>query len=285
MLYDCLIIGAGPAGLSAAVQLARFEHKLLVFEKRKVGGLLNNANRVENYLGFLDYSGPELIREFKKNLKKTSIRMEAVEEIHQNKSGVFSVKTPKKTYTAQTILLATGTEPNRLQISHKKTWEGKKLFYDLVDFPFRAGKTVLILGGGDVGFDYALNLKRRGLHPVLWTHRKTTCLSILKKRAKIAQIPYFEERQLLKIQENGKKLTIHSSKSSICVDYVLVAIGRHAAPASLRIQKPLKGLYSAGDVNHETTRQVQIAAGEGIYEALKIHDYLIHHANRPGKRK
>ncbi len=262
MHYDCLIIGAGPAGLSALVQLERYGHKCLVFEKRKVGGLLNNANRIENYLGFLDATGPELIREFKKNLRKTSIRLENVEIVEQNKEGVFSVKSSKKTYQARAVLLATGTAPNELKIPHKK------VFYDLVEFPFRKGKTVLILGGGDVGFDYALNLKRRGMHPTVWTHHKTTCLPILKKRAKEAEIPFFENQS----EPNAEEL----AKAGM----VLVAVGRHSQTPTLRVQKPLKGLYSAGDVNHEATRQVQLAAGEGLHEALKIHDYLIHHANR-----
>jgi thioredoxin reductase len=272
MIYDCLIIGAGPAGLAAAVQLARMNHKILILEKDKIGGLLNNANRVENYLGLPDFSGPELIKTFQKNLKKqaVSIRKEEVLDIQKNKS-IFTVQTNKKSYESRTVLVATGTQAIR-------PWEGKNIYYEICDLP-SSKKSVLIVGGGDVGFDYALNLKKRGGSPILWTHRKTTCLALLKKRAKVAKIPFFENKKITKITPEGKGLKVESGKEILVVDCILVAIGRKASMPKCHIQKPSQGLYFAGDVSHEATRQVQIAAGEGVHAALEISKSFISHAN------
>jgi len=274
MLYDCIIIGAGPAGLAAGVQLARMNHKILLLEKNKIGGLLNNANRVENYLGLPDFSGPELIKTFQKNLKKqaVSIRKEEVLDIRKIKN-IFTIETNKKSYESRTVLVATGTEAIR-------PWEGKNIYYEIAELPAsKKKKSILIIGGGDVGFDYALNLKRNGATPTLWTHRKTTCLPILKKRTKDAQIAFFENKKVEKITREGKHLKVESGKDSLVVDCVLVAVGRQTSMPKCHVQKPSEGLYFAGDVSHEATRQVQIAAGEGVHTALEISKSLSSHAN------
>lgn len=274
MIYDCLIVGAGPAGLAAGVQLARMNHKILILEKNKIGGLLNNANRVENYLGLPDFSGPEIIKMFQKNLKKqaVSIRKEEVFDIRRIKN-IFTIKTNKKSYESRTVLIATGTEAIR-------PWEGKNIYYEIAELPAaKRKKSILIVGGGDVGFDYALNLKKTGGAPILWTHRKTTCLVLLKKRAKAAKIPFFENKKITKIISEGKGLKVVSGKEILTVDCILVAIGRKACMPKCHIQKPFKGLYFAGDVIHEATRQVQIAAGEGVHAALEISKSFISHAN------
>lgn len=255
MIYDCLIIGAGPAGLSAAVQLARYNHKIALIERKKIGGLLNNANRVENYLGFRDCPGKDLAKHFKKALTAPVI-YESVSEITQEKTG-FKIQTNKKSYQAKTVLVATGTEP--LQLTGDK-----KVYYELIDFPFRSRKKkVLIIGGGDVGFDYALQLNRRGFQPTIWTHRKTTCLPVLRERAKAAQIPFKENVDIADL-------------SKPAFDHILVAIGRQSSKPKIHVQKNGEGLYFAGDVNHPALRQVQISAGEGLKAALDIHNCLVH---------
>lgn len=262
MIYDCLIVGAGPAGLSAAKQLARYSYRIALFERRKVGGLLNNANRIENYLGFEDLTGAELVKQFTKNLKP-QVRFEEVQEIHQSEVG-FRLKTERAWYEARTVLVASGTEP--LRFPHAKA------YYDLLEFPLRSKKKrVLILGGGDVGFDYALQLKRRGFLPSIYTHHKSSCLPILKKRAQEAGIPVRENANVKKIDFTA-------------VDHVLIAIGRRVAQPKIHVQKNADGLYFAGDVSHPELRQVHIAAGEGLNAALKIHNFLTNASDRSRKR-
>jgi len=262
MIYDSIIVGGGPAGMSAAVQLARTGFKILLIEKNELGGLLRNAHHVENYLGFNGRSGLELTKRFKEQVKAFLVPVFHAEvvEIGQTKTGHFVVKTSSKTYSAKTVLVASATAPNHLDAATEKGFLGKKVFYELMDFPLRSGKgKVLVIGGGDVGFDYALNLKKRGFFPTIVTKNEVVCLPVLLKRAKEKKISVFTHCSPAKICAKGRG-----------VDFILIAVGRHTTMPKFGIPKGTNGLYFAGDVNHGSIRQAQIAAGEGLYAAMEI---------------
>ncbi len=279
MIYDSIIVGGGPAGMSAGVQLARSGFKVLLIEKNELGGLLRNAHNVENYLGSKAQSGLEFSKKFKEQLKAFLVpvlRAEVV-KIGRAEAGHFSVSTSSKIYSAKTVLVASGTAPNSLDPATAELLFGKKVFYELMDFPLRGKKEkVLVVGGGDVGFDYALNLKKRGFSPTIVTKNEVVCLPVLLQRAKEKKIHVFTHCGPEEIYKKGLE-----------AELVLIAVGRHVTMPKFGIPKRTNGLYFAGDVNHGSIRQAQIAAGEGLYAAMEITKQLKNsvHASRPRTRK
>ena len=285
MIYDSIIVGAGPAGMSAGVQLSRAGLKVLLIEKNEAGGLLRNANCVENYLGFHSPCGAEMVMEFQKQLEDFSVPLVRGEVLEIQTGRTFSVRTKKKNYFARTVLLAIGTEADLLEVSGEKKLAGKKVFYELADLlkNFNKGK-ILVVGGGDVGFDYALNLSGRGFRSILITRGEGAALPVLKSRAGKSGIPVYENVCVKKIGLGEKGLLVDCTQRQFKVDAVLVAVGRHVQMPKIGMQKRIKGLYFAGDVKHFAIRQSQIAAGEGLMAAMQI-IHQLSNANRSRNRK
>ena len=214
MIYDCAVIGAGPAGIIASIQLKRAGLNTILFEKNKVGGLLWNAKRIENYLGFEGITGPDLISIFSKQLNSFNPMIVGNQVISINKKNdIFITKTTEEEYHSRTVIVATGTLPKKTgipgedQINNDKP----KLFYNICDIPnnFHTNNidnkedndnsddsnskcTAIIIGGGDVGFDYAINLHAKGCNPLIITKNKISCLKLLQQRADQLKINYFK---------------------------------------------------------------------------------------------
>ena len=157
------IIGAGPAGIAAAVQLKQYGIDPLLFSDDLHGSLLKNAQRVDNYLGIdSGVSGVDLLRQFESHLKKHSIqkiqsKVQLLNYDIQNRS--FSVKTDNGSYVADKIIVASGTKPKLLDDIFHADIE-PYLFYDCFSLLQKRKKTIVIIGGGVVAFDNALNLSR-----------------------------------------------------------------------------------------------------------------------------
>ena len=156
------IIGAGPAGISTAIQLKRYGINPVLFEKGEVGGLLKNANLVENYPGFPEgISGLNLIELFKKQLKNLSLKI-FYEEIKRldYANNIFLLKTPEKLFYSSIVVIASGTKPKRpthFEISENAK---NKIFYEVYPLLKVKKKQIIIIGAGDAAFDYALNLAK-----------------------------------------------------------------------------------------------------------------------------
>src|SRR3989338_2799441 len=147
MIYDCAVIGAGPAGIIASLQLKRAGYKVAIFERKKIGGLLYNANKIENYLGFKEgVSGPMLAFLFINHLNKFKIKIIkenvlTIENTGKNHCGLFNIYTTKSKKQAKSVILATGTSPNQIGILGETALAGKKLFYELKDLPLTKQKS------------------------------------------------------------------------------------------------------------------------------------------------
>lgn len=274
MIYDCAVIGAGPAGIIASIQLKRYGYTVILFEKKQLGGLLRNANNIENYLGFSKgISGKDLGLIFSKHLHSFGIEPVKAEVISIKKQTVFEICTKTKTYKAKSVLIATGTIPKKLKIPGEDELVGSKVFYEIADLPFHgAKKEILIIGGGDVAFDYALNLSEGGHNPTIIMRSVTQCLPILKKRADKKKIIYVENVTPLSIQ-NKSKVEVICANKTFKADAVLIAVGREPITPYLEVLNT-DGLFFAGDVKNKKYKQIHIATGDALKTAMNIAHYL-----------
>ncbi len=286
MIYDCVVIGAGPAGIIASLQLKRQGYNVLLFEKNQIGGLLRNAYFVENYLGFeRGISGKELATIFCRQISSFGIELVNAEVIKIRKQRLFEIYAKKKKYKARSVLVATGTVPKKAKIINENEYCGSKVFYDIIDLidsidlPFTgAKKDILIIGGGDVAFDYALHLFELGHNPYIIMRSTVQCLPLLRKRVEKKKIPYVENVIPLRI-ENKTKVEVLCTHKTFKADAVLIAIGR--TPTYPQLEVPNKvGLFFAGDVKNKKYRQVHIATGDALKTAMVIEHYLQNVCNK-----
>ncbi|MGB9004595.1 MAG: NAD(P)/FAD-dependent oxidoreductase [Candidatus Aminicenantales bacterium] len=284
-VLEVAVIGAGPAGVAAAIQLKRQGIAFRIWERDKIGGLLRNAHLVENYPGFpRGISGPALARLFKKQLDRLGVRVEFHDVLELDYGrGLFSIRTPTGILSSRICVVATGTEPRRLPETLVAQDAQDRVFYEITPLAGASGKRIPVIGAGDAAFDYALSLARRNEVVILNRGRETKCLPLLKARVKgHPGIAYQSNSRVENIQRTKTGLRLSCSgrrgKFSLEVSCLVAAIGREPrldflGPALRRTRPALQAsrrLYLVGDVGHGSFRQTAMAVGDGIRAALDI---------------
>jgi thioredoxin reductase len=285
MSEEIVIIGAGPAGITAAIQLKRYGIPFVLLEKERVGGLLWNANLVENYPGFpAGVSGPKLVALIEKQMERIGVNVVSDEILrvatNPNKTS-YQIKTQRKTYTTQHLIIASGTQPKPVPIPIPVEAKAK-VFSDIFHLLDAHEKQITIVGGGDAAFDYALNLVKRGnFVTILNRGADVKCLGLLWDRAMAERsIAYRAETPVRKIEldeEAGRLKVRLDAGESLETDYLLFAIGRIPQMDFLSdafVGQNHKGLYFVGDVKNGLYRQAAIAAGDGLRAAMQIYHSL-----------
>ncbi len=302
MIYDLIIIGGGPAGITAGIYAARQKLNTLLITKSFGGQVARKAVAIENYPGFEEISGLDLIQKFEKHLRKRKIRIELDSVTKVKKiSKIFSVFTGnKKQFKAKTVIIASGADPRPLEVPGEKKFIGKGMSYCVAcDGPLYTGKEVAVIGGGNAGFEAALflvNLTKKIyiLESGLEIKANKDNQEKAKKTGKIKVITGIA---LKKIQ--GEKfvnsIVFEDKKSKslkkLPVQGIFVEIGSQPATSFVKglvdfnkkdeiivdaqtAETRTAGLFAAGDVDDCSYKQIVIAAGEGAKASLSVSNYL-----------
>ncbi|MBN2206144.1 MAG: NAD(P)/FAD-dependent oxidoreductase [Candidatus Aminicenantes bacterium] len=278
---DVLIIGAGPAGIAAAVQLRRYGLSLALLEREAVGGLLRNAGLVENYPGFPDgIPGPSLAALFENHLQRFGVRVTFDEVLRLDYEDGWRVGTTQAEYRPEVVIVASGTKPKPVPVPVPEGAQ-ERVFSEVRPLADVRGKAVAIVGAGDAAFDYALNLAGRG-NAVTILNRgcEASCLPLLRERASAKpNISYRDRISLRRVEVDAPRggLKLVADRFSLSADYLLFAVGRRprldflADNVKRQARRLVRSgrLYFVGDVHNGRFRQAAIAAGEGLRAALR----------------
>lgn len=284
------IIGGGPAGIATAIQLKRYKIEHILFEQKSLGGLLKNAYKIENYPGFPQgIPGLELVELFKTQLESYNINVmfEQVKLLEYNeKEKLFLINSSKSLCHSNIVVIASGTKPKRLDIVEALPEMLKcKIFYDIYSILNMQDKRIVIIGAGDIAFDYALNLSKTNEVIIINRNNQIKALPILRDRVmKTSKIKYHEDLIIQEISPGREKALLttflkNGKVTTMEADYIVIAIGRlphkdFYSDNLVKVEKKLlsqNSLYLTGDVKNGIFRQVAIAVGDGIEAAMEIY--------------
>ena len=301
-VYDVLILGAGPAGMTAAIYSGRYNLKALVVGKT-IGGTANLAGDLENWPGF-EGSGKELMQKIKKQAEKFGVEFleEEVKTVQKNDEG-FVLHLDEGTIHGKTLIIALGTEHRQLDIPGEKEFLGKGVSYCATcDGNFFKDKIVAVIGGADSAAKAALYLAKicRKVY-IIYRKHEMRCEPVSLKKiedSKNIEIFYYSNPtevigdgvvKQLKIAEEKEEGKI--SEKILDVDGVFIEVG--ATPAvdvikeiGLKVdgdyivtdkgtRTNVDGVFAAGDVTNNEMKQMITAAGEGAIAAKEAHEWLM----------
>jgi len=283
------IIGAGPGGITAAIQLKRCGIDFVLLEMNEVGGLLRNANLVENYPGFPEgISGRDLTELFKGQLLRLGVDILKETVINADHDGViFEIATASsRIVRSKNLIIASGTQPRKIERGLIPEMIGDRLFYEVVHLDGTKGKKIVVIGAGDAAFDYGLNLARKNRVVILNRGTGSKCLPLLAERvSRNNNIEYLTSTTVVQVRREAEGLslrvrTIPGEKDTVIrADFLLAAIGRvpitdFFSPAireSFDGKIKISGLYFAGDVIRGLSRQATVSIGDGMRSAMDIY--------------
>ena len=302
MKYDVIIIGGGPAGITAGIYIGRLKAKALLITKEFGGQIGKKAVDIENYPGFEKITGPELIKKMEDHLKTVEVDIQIDEVVKVEKiEGGYVVKTKGgREIETLSIVFASGADPRPLEVPGEKEFDTKGVSYcALCEGPLFKDKVVAIVGGGNAGFETAIFMSKIAKE-----------IYILEFGPKVKA---FEENQKIvaktgkaKIITNAKLKEIHGEdfvkyityedtetgeSKSLEVQAVFIEVGRMPATAYAKglvefnekdeikvkpetCETSAPGIFAAGDMNEGIFKQVITAAGEGAKSALAAHNYI-----------
>jgi thioredoxin reductase (NADPH) len=289
-MSDVAVIGAGPAGLTAAIYLARNDIDAALLDRSLVGGLARNANLIEDYPGFPEgISGPDLCARLESQLTNIGVLVidRDVEEISRIGAG-FVLRTNAGCLESKTLIVATGTRPEALEVKGAEK-ASERIYYEVVEMDdLSQGERVAIIGGGEAALDYALTLCGLGCSPESFC-RGAAVKTNPRLMARFAQagIPLHLNRSISEVRSVRDSLELSFSDGSRhTTDRLLAALGRTPILPKLGEGMPEKfvvgengqtqvpGLFLAGDVRRGRDRHFATAVGDGMRAAMLARQYL-----------
>lgn len=296
-MYDCIIIGAGPAGLTAAIYLLRENKKIKIIEKETIGGKITSSARVDNYPAFKSISGSELADKLFEQVTNLGGEID-IEEMQSIKDGkIKEVITDEGRYQTKSIIIATGTYFNTLKIADEDKFLGNGIsFCTVCDGAFYKDKVVAVVGGGNTAIINAIYLSTLAKKVYLIVREET----IRGEKVNIDELLTKENIEIIYNSEVTKYLGDTSIKGiviknkdntkELAVDGIFLAIGQ--VPETKKVnnllnldkynyieakedcQTNIAGIFAAGDVRSKKVRQLTTATNDGTIAALNVINYL-----------
>ncbi|MGQ9545732.1 MAG: FAD-dependent oxidoreductase [Dehalococcoidia bacterium] len=300
VIYELVIIGAGPAGMTAAVYAARKKLTTLLISY-DIGGQVLWTAGVENYMGYQFVEGHELMQKFEEQVKQFPIDIKTGERVGKLSliNGGFEVTMDSgKSYRGRAAIVATGKRPRQLNVPGEEKLRGRGVTYCAVcDGPLFAGENVAVIGGGNSALEAAEDMVKIAEYVYLVSLTPLTGDPVLIDKAKRADnLTMFLEHEVLEIKGESRVegIRIRDLKSKqereLNVGGIFIEIG--LIPNSEPFKEIVKlnrfgeievncanetsvpGLFAAGDVTNVPEKQIVVAAGEGAKAALQAHRYL-----------
>ncbi|MBL3647987.1 thioredoxin-disulfide reductase [Bacillus sp. RHFS10] len=300
-VYDVIIIGAGPAGMTAAVYTSRANLSTLMIERGIPGGQMANTEDVENYPGFESILGPELSNKMFEHAKKFGAEYAYgdIKEVVDGKEYKV-VKAGSKEYKARAVIISAGAEYKKIGVSGEKELGGRGVSYCAVcDGAFFKGKELVVVGGGDSAVEEGVYLTRFA-SKVTIVHRrdKLRAQSILQARAfDNEKIDFLWNKTVKEIHEENGKVgnvtlvdTVTGEESEFKTDGVFIYIGMLPLSKPFenlgitneegyietndRMETKVEGIFAAGDIREKSLRQIVTATGDGSIAAQSVQHYV-----------
>ena len=293
-MYDIIVIGAGPAGLTAALYARRAEKQVLVLEKTTFGGQITHSPRVENYPGFLQMTGTEFADKLVDQVltQGAEIELDAATGI-EGEPGNYTVKGESGEYKAKAVIIATGSKHRQLGLDRENDFVGEGVSYCAVcDGAFYRDKTVAIIGGGNTALQEAVMLsdlceKVYVLQNLDFLTGETKLQKDIEARENVTVILSTVVTEILGEKKfEGIKINTLGNEKTLKIDGLFIAIGQQ--PENEPFQNAVKlndcgyivssedcvpetaesGIYVAGDCRTKAIRQVATAVSDGAVAAL-----------------
>ena len=302
-MYDLIIIGSGPAGLSAAVYAKRAGLDLLVLEKSPMsGGQILNTYEVDNYLGLPGINGFDMGMQFRAHADKLGVTFQTAEVTGLSKEGdAWKVQTTKEAFETKSVILATGAHHALLGVSGEEELTGMGVSYCATcDGAFFRGRTVAVVGGGDVALEDAIYLARTS-KKVYLIHRRDELRGTMTLQKELmakenVEILYSHVVKEICGETAVEKLVLQDVKSGeekdLPLNGVFIAVGIHPDSELVKGLADMDaggyviadetgatsapGLFVAGDVRKKPLRQVVTAVADGANAATSVSSYLQH---------
>jgi len=301
-----VIIGSGPAGLSAALYTARAQLKPVVIAGPQLGGQVAITHEIENYPGFKHLSGAELVDNFKEHAEHfgATVEFDTVESVDFSNGSPFTVKTLEETYLADAVIVTIGADPRKLGVPGEKEYTGTGVSYcGTCDGFFFRGKDIVVVGGGDSAIEEGLFLTRFA-NKVEVIHRRDELRAgaALQKRAfnneKISFIWNTEVKEI-HADDNGvvNGITLGNNETDETyfkeTEGVFIFIGHDPNSPVFgdqlalndagyiitdeRYRTSVEGIFAAGEIQDEIWRQVATSVGQGVSAAMSTINWLEEH--------
>lgn len=299
-MYDLVIIGGGPAGITAGIYAARKKLKTLLITKER-GGQIIKANEIHNWPGIKNISGIDLMNKMVEHLKSFDIEIKENREVIdlEKKENGFIVRDNDQEYEAKTVIIATGKIPRSLNIPGEQEFKGRGVsICSTCDAPMFKGKEVAVVGGGNAGFGAALDLTKyaKKIYVLEFLEEMKGDAITKEKLEKTGKVEFFTNTAVNEIKGDKfvESLISEDRKTSkdkeLKVQGVFIAIGMMAKVGfaeklvelneigEIKIDRnnntKTKGLFAAGDITDVKYEQIVIACSEGAKSALTAYDYI-----------